>query len=91
MKREYRVTGMSCEGCVSNVKKALLNVSNVEAVEVQLSPPIAVLTTSTEVSTADLQAQISKSWNYTIVESIQNSQSEKENQENKKNKNCCCG
>ena len=36
MKKNYELTGVSCGGCVANVKRALLHVPNVEDVEVKL-------------------------------------------------------
>jgi copper chaperone len=40
---ELAVTGMTCGHCVAAVKKALAAVVGVEAVEVTLSPPRAVV------------------------------------------------
>ena len=44
MKKKYELQGMSCGGCVSNVKRALLQVPDVTDAEVHLIPQGAVIT-----------------------------------------------
>ena len=68
MKKNYELQGMSCGGCVSNVKRALLQVTNVEDVDVQLRPPGAVITMSKSIDVDELQSQLNKSGHYTIKE-----------------------
>ena len=70
MKKNYELEGMSCGGCVSNVKRALLQVPNVEDVEVQLRPPGAVITMSKSISVNELQAKLNKAGHYTIKEIV---------------------
>ena len=70
MKKNYQIQGMSCGGCVSNVKKALLQVTNVEDVDVQLRPPGAVITMSNYIPVNELQSQLTKSGHYTIKEIV---------------------
>lgn len=68
MKKNYTVEGMSCEGCVSTVKKALLDLSGITEAEVHLQPPTAVLTMNKLMDVRELQAQLSKAGHYTIKE-----------------------
>ncbi len=68
MKKNYELTGMSCGGCVSNVKIALLKVPDVTEAEVQLHPQTAVVTMNKSIGVGDLQTQLSKAGHYTIKE-----------------------
>lgn len=68
MKKKYEITGMSCGGCVNSVKQALMKLSNIEDVEVQLNPPGAVLTMSKYIDVSQLQAQLSNTGYYSIKE-----------------------
>jgi copper chaperone len=68
MKKEYVLQGMSCGGCVRNVKRALLQLPDVTEADIQLDPQSAVLTMSKPVDVEDLQAQLSKTGHYTITE-----------------------
>ena len=70
MKKNYELTGMSCGGCVSSVKKALLQVPDVTEVEVSLNPQGATITMNKAIDVKDLQAQLSKAGHYTIKETL---------------------
>ena len=70
MNKKYEIQGMSCGGCVSNVKRALAQIPNVEDVEVQLKPPIANITMSKSISVNEFQAQLNKAGHYTIKEIV---------------------
>jgi len=70
MKKDYALDGMSCGGCVNNVKRALLMVPDVTEAEVQLYPPSAVITMKKIIDVNELQAALSKAGHYTIRESI---------------------
>lgn len=70
MEKTYQLQGMSCGGCVNNVKRALLQVPDVIEADVQLNPQRAVLTISTAVNVVELQAQLSKAGHYTIKEIV---------------------
>jgi len=48
------ITGMTCGHCVAAVKKALAAVPGVEAVEVTLSPPRAVIAFDPSRTTVDM-------------------------------------
>jgi Cu2+-exporting ATPase len=43
MEKTYQVTGMTCQHCVMKVKKALESIEGVNAAEVTLDPPRAVV------------------------------------------------
>ena len=70
MKKEFELAGMSCGGCVSHVKKTLLQILGVTDAEVYLHPQRAVLTMSKVIDVAELQTQLSKAGHYTIKEII---------------------
>lgn len=59
---------MSCGGCVSSVKRMLLQVPDITEAEVQLNPPRAELTMSKSIDVNVLQAQLNKAGHYTIKE-----------------------
>lgn len=70
MKKNYELQGMSCGGCVSSVKNALLKLPAVEDAEVHLHPQNAVLTMSKPIDVKELQTQLSKVGHYTIIEVV---------------------
>ena len=70
MKKKFELSGMSCGGCVSNVKRVLLQLPDVTEADVQLRPQSAVLTLNKPVDVSQLQAQLSKAGHYTIKESV---------------------
>ena len=68
MTKEYVLNGLSFNGCVGNVKQALLEVPNVQYVNVLLCPQSAFITMSKSININQLQSQLSRSGNYTIDE-----------------------
>jgi len=72
MKKNYEIKGMSCGGCVSNVKMALLQLPDITEADVQLNPQIAVLTMNKPINTEELQTQLKKAGHYTIKEALLN-------------------
>jgi copper chaperone CopZ len=68
MKKTYEISGMSCGGCVSSVKNALLKHPDVQVAEVHLHPQSAGLTMNTPIDLSELRAQLKKAGNYTINE-----------------------
>ncbi len=70
MKKNYELQGMSCGGCVSSVKNALLKLPDVEDAEVHLHPQTAVLTMNKPIDVEELQTQLSKAGHYTIKEVV---------------------
>lgn len=57
MKKNYELQGMSCGGCVSSIKNALLDHPDVEEAEICLNPQMAVLTVKEEVASPGKQVQ----------------------------------
>ena len=70
MKKTYTLEGMSCGGCVNNVKRALLEVPNITDADVQLHPQGAALTMNKTMDVEELQAQLNKAGHYKIKEMI---------------------
>lgn len=70
MKVKYELEGMSCRGCVNNVKRALLQLPDVTEAEVQLHPPGVIITLNTFIDVDELQAELSKAGQYTIRELV---------------------
>ena len=68
MKKEYQLSGMSCGGCVSNVKRVLLQLPEVTEAEVYLHPQRAILTMGKFMDVHELQAQLTKAGHYKIKE-----------------------
>ncbi len=69
MKKYYELTGMSCGGCVSSVKQALMELPDVIEAEVQLKPQGVLLSMNKSIDTNVLQAQLNKAGHYTILNS----------------------
>lgn len=72
MQKTYVLNGMSCDGCVENVKRVLLQLPDIEEAKVQLHPPEAILTMKTSIDVSQLQAQLHKAGHYTIQEVTSN-------------------
>ena len=91
MIRKYKLSGMSCGGCVNNVRSALLEVPNITDAEVQLNPnQEAIISMNEPVGIDQLQAKLLKVGHYTIKEITQNNQGEKERKESTGGKTSCC-
>ncbi len=72
MKVKYELEGMSCGGCVRNVKQSLLQIPDITEADVQLNPQTVVLTMNRSIALDELQAKIEKSGHYTIKETLNN-------------------
>lgn len=72
MKKEYELTRMSCGGCVSSVKNALLKLPEIQEAEVQLNPQRAIITMSKIIDVDELQAHLKNIGHYTIKELASN-------------------
>lgn len=72
MKIKYEIEGMSCNGCLNNVKKSLLQVPEVTEVEVQLKPQSAFITMNKIINVSELQAHLTKAGHYSIKETLIN-------------------
>lgn len=58
MVQKYNIEGMTCGGCVSNVKKALENLVDVEEANIQLQAPQGNLKLKNPIDVSKLQAAI---------------------------------
>lgn len=68
MKQVIKIQGMSCEGCVKNVEKALEQIEGVNKVTVSLKPPKAKLKVNQTISTNILQDALTEAGGYSIAE-----------------------
>ncbi|ODS89456.1 MAG: copper resistance protein CopZ [Chryseobacterium sp. SCN 40-13] len=69
MKQKFQISGISCGGCVSRVKKTLEEHPNIEKAEIFLAPKGAAFITMNEaLSVAELQKQLDGLNGYTITE-----------------------
>lgn len=72
MTHTYSISGMTCEGCVANVKSKLLTQPDVLAADVNLKEQKAVITMQTHVRVTELQRVIGVNAKYKISEDISN-------------------
>ena len=70
MKKNYEIKGMSCGGCVNNVKQTLLQNPDIKNADIQLNPQSAVITMSKPIAVEVLQAQLNRAGHYTIKERV---------------------
>lgn len=67
MKQTYKITGMTCQGCVKQVTETLEAVEAVEKAEVDLAHGIAQLSLQQAVAVEELQENLSRKGAYTIA------------------------
>lgn len=67
MKKEYKVTGMSCKHCQMNVEKALNSVEGVKAT-VSLDPPVATVEYDGEIPFEKLQEAVTDAGVYQLLQ-----------------------
>jgi copper chaperone len=68
MTHQYYVKGITCGGCINNVKKGLESVPGVQGAIVQKNAPQATVTMDQHIDTAILQQAIKQFGNYEISE-----------------------
>ena len=69
MKQKFQISGISCGGCITRVKKTLENHPNIEKAEIFLAPKGAsLITMNAALSVAELQKQLDGLNGYTITE-----------------------
>lgn len=61
MEKEFKVTGMTCEGCVRHVTHAVQDIVGVETVDVDLTSGIAKVKADASVTDAQIIAAINES------------------------------
>ena len=66
MVHQYRIEGMTCDGCRKKVENRLNEIPGVKA-EVTLNPGRAILTTDQHIPDERLQKELSEAGNYTIA------------------------
>ncbi|QTY26450.1 heavy-metal-associated domain-containing protein [Flavobacterium sp. CS20] len=67
MKQKFQISGISCGGCVSRVKKTLEEHPKIEKAEIFLAPKGATIITMKETLSVDeLQKQLNTIGGYTI-------------------------
>lgn len=66
MTHQYNVSGITCGGCVTNVKKALESVPGVTNVEVKRDAPQVTITMEKHIDTTILQQALKQYGNYQI-------------------------
>lgn len=68
IKQKFQISGISCGGCISRVKKTLEEHPNIEKVEIFLAPKGATIISMNEtLSVQDIQKQLVKLGEYTIT------------------------
>ena len=68
MKQKFQISGISCGGCATRVKKTLEEHPNIEKVEIFLAPKGATIISMNEtLSVQDIQKQLDKLGEYTIT------------------------
>jgi copper chaperone CopZ len=60
MEKQYKIAGLTCNGCVGRVSKGLLTLPEVEAVEIDLASGKATIQQSGDISLVNLQAAAGK-------------------------------
>jgi copper chaperone CopZ len=84
MKQKLKVNGMSCGSCSQTVEKALQGVDGVTSVQVNMSPPEAIIEKADSVTLDQLNSALSKAGQYSIGE-------EQSTTPQKNKGGCCCG
>lgn len=68
MIKEFTITGMSCESCVTKVSDALKNLDKIDDIEVQLNFPQALITYSEPFDLREANLALKKVGEYEISE-----------------------
>jgi cation transport ATPase len=68
MTHSYKISGMTCNGCVAKAKSELLKLGDITEAEVQLAEPQARIIMSRHIPVEELQNALSKAGKYTISE-----------------------
>jgi copper chaperone CopZ len=61
MKHKYKITGMTCNGCLNHVKNSLLSIEKVDTVEIDLEAGEAAITMSNHIDIKQLKEVLSDS------------------------------
>ena len=71
MTKKYIITGMTCEGCLVNVKKAINSFPSIEVVDIQLDYPQVNIFSEESLNFKKINFKLKKLGNYTIVDTDQ--------------------
>ena len=71
MTKKYIITGMTCEGCLVNVKKAINSFPSIEVVDIQLDYPQVNIFSKESLNFDEINFELKKRGNYTIVDTDQ--------------------
>lgn len=85
MEHNYKIEGMSCNGCRAAVEAALSKVEGVTKVEIMLKPPMAMITMDKHIPVEEFQKALSAAGKYTIMPEGMNMDAPKPKPE------CCSG
>lgn len=68
MTHTYKISGMTCNSCVSKVQKTLSEINGVENVKVELNPPQAEINMNNHIDLSELNNALKKIGDYKIEE-----------------------
>lgn len=69
IKQKFQISGISCGGCISRIKKTLEEHPNIEKVEIFLAPKGAtIISMNKMLFVQDIQKQLDKLNGYTITQ-----------------------
>ncbi len=68
MNHTYQITGMTCNGCVQNVKKALNSITGIDKINIELASGNAEISMKNHVDTPTMQQALQAIGHYTITE-----------------------
>ena len=71
MIKKYTITGMTCEGCLLKVKKAINSFPSIEVVDIQLDYPQVNIFSNKSLNFDEINFELKKRGNYTIVDTDQ--------------------
>lgn len=70
MTHQYQLTGLTCNGCVATVKKALSQIADIQSVDINEQRDEATITMSNHVATDTLKAALASHPKYTISDKV---------------------
>lgn len=69
MTHTYNINGLTCSGCVTKARSALLKIGDITSAEIQLEAPQATISMEKHVTIFSLQEALRKAGDFTISES----------------------
>ncbi len=68
MTHTYNISGLTCTGCITKARSALLKIGDINSADIQLEPPQAIINMQKHVGLNSLQDALSKAGKFTITE-----------------------